>query len=126
MTKNNKINSQGRTSFSKKSFSYSKSDMIASPDTNNAMRENKEGKGRYDLLPPRAIHRLAKRFEFGAKKYADRDHEKGISNKQLLDSALRHTFQYMKGDNSEDHLSAAVWNLMIIIEQEEKDGKTDY
>jgi hypothetical protein len=87
---------------------------------NKAMRENKDGKGRYDLLPSRAIHRLAKRFELGTKKYADKDHEKGIPDTQLLDSALRHIFQYMKGDKDEDHLIASVWNLMIIAEQEEK------
>jgi hypothetical protein len=86
-----------------------------------ALRENKEGKGRYDLLPSRAIDRLAKRFEYGAKKYNDRDWEKGIPNEQLLDSALRHVFQYMRGCKDEDHLSASIWNLMAIVEQEVKD-----
>jgi hypothetical protein len=84
-----------------------------------ASRENKDGKGRYDLLPPRAMHRLAQRFEFGAKKYSDRDWENGIPISKLLDSALRHIFQYMRDDKNEDHLSAAVWNLLAIIEERE-------
>ena len=38
---------------------------------------------------------------------------------RLVSSALRHTFQYLKGDREEDHLAAAVWNLMCILEFEE-------
>jgi len=87
---------------------------------NKAMRENKEGKGRFDLLPSKAITRLAKRFEFGAKKYEAKDHLKGIDNDMLLDSALRHIFQYMDDKNDEDHLAAAVWNLCVLMEQEKR------
>lgn len=42
-----------------------------------SIRDTREGKGRYDLLPPHAIFRLAKHFENGAKKYGDRNWEKG-------------------------------------------------
>lgn len=84
----------------------------------SASRENKDGKGRFDLLPTKGIIRLAKRCEYGAQKYEADDWKKGIPNNQLLDSALRHIFQYKEGKKDEDHLSAAVWNLMVIMEQE--------
>jgi hypothetical protein len=87
--------------------------------------EDKTGKGRFDLLPPRAITRLAVRFEEGAKKYSDRDWEKGIQFSSLTSSALRHMFKYLKGDKDEDHLIAVAWNILAIAEQEEliKEGK---
>ena len=43
-----------------------------------AVRDMQEGKGRCDLLPPAAILRLARHFEAGAKKYGERNWEKGI------------------------------------------------
>lgn len=94
-------------------------------DVQRARIEDKTGRGRFDLLPPRAITRLAQRFEFGSKKYDDRNWENGILFSSLSSSALRHMFKYLKGDTDEDHLIAAVWNLMAIAEQEEliKEGK---
>ena len=53
-------------------------------------RDTRDGKGRYDLLPMRAIQRLARHFEGGAKKYGDRNWEKGQPISRYLDSALRH------------------------------------
>ena len=87
-------------------------------------RDTREGKGRFDLLPPYAIHRLAKHFENGAKKYGDRNWEKGQPLSRYLDSAIRHLFKYLGGDRSEDHLSACSWNCMAFIETEKriKDG----
>lgn len=43
-----------------------------------AVRDMAEGKGRCDLLPASAILRLARHFERGAEKYAERNWEKGI------------------------------------------------
>lgn len=44
-------------------------------------------------------------------KYADRNWEKGMKFSRYLDSAERHINQYKKGDDSEDNLSAVVWNI---------------
>ena len=81
-------------------------------------REDKDGKGRFDLLPSHAIKRVAQRLEMGAKKYGDNDWKNGIPSEMLLDSALRHIFQYKEGKLDEDHLAAAVTNLLQIMEQE--------
>ena len=42
-----------------------------------AVRDMAEGKGRCDLLPACALLRLSKHYEKGAKKYDERNWEKG-------------------------------------------------
>lgn len=83
-----------------------------------ARRDQREGKGRYDLIPPYAISRLAQVYEKGAKKYAPHNWERGMPLHLFADSALRHTFQYLGGARDEDHLGHAVFNLLAIIELE--------
>jgi len=85
-----------------------------------AVRDTSKGKGRYDLLSPHAIFRLARVFEKGAEKYAARNWEQGMSISRLIDSGLRHTFQYLEGNRDEDHLAQAAWNLMAAIHMEEQ------
>jgi len=85
-----------------------------------AMRDAQSGKGRYDLLPPLAIHRLAKHFENGARKYQERNWEKGIPTHRFIDSALRHLFQVLQGKTDEDHASAVAWNILCYIETLER------
>jgi len=85
-----------------------------------AVRDIQEGKGRYDLLPTRAIRRLAKHYENGARKYGDNNYLKGMPMTRFLDSALRHLFKAAEGQKDEDHFIAAVWNLMAIIEYQER------
>ena len=85
-----------------------------------AVRDMAEGKGRCDLLPMCALLRLARHYEQGAKKYADRNWEKGIPVSVMIDSALRHVFKYMDGWTDEDHLCAAAWNILGAMWMEEK------
>lgn len=80
-----------------------------------AVREVQTGKGRYDLITPYGLQRLALHYERGAAKYADRNWEKGIPVSRCFSSAVRHLFQYLAGDRSEDHLAAAAWNIMAIM-----------
>jgi hypothetical protein len=84
-----------------------------------AVREIVPGKGRYDLISPRAMHRLALRLEQGAVKYSDRNWEKGIPLSSFLNSAFRHLYQFLDGDKTEDHLAAALWNIHSLIHTEE-------
>jgi hypothetical protein len=85
-----------------------------------AVRDIGGNKGRCDLLPAVALLRLAKHFEAGAKKYSDRNWEKGIPLHSFIDSSLRHIFKYMDGQLDEDHLCAAAWNLICAMWTEEK------
>ena len=79
-----------------------------------------EDKGRFDLLPMCVLMRLARHYEAGAKKYAERNWEKGIPCHSYADSALRHICKYMDGWKDEDHLIAAIWNLCGLAWTEEK------
>jgi len=85
-----------------------------------AVRDAEEGKGRYDLLPTRAIRRLARLYEAGAKKYGDDNWLKGIPLRRMLDSAMRHLFKAAEGKTDEDHFIAAVWNILGIVEYQER------
>jgi hypothetical protein len=85
-----------------------------------SVRDVRDGKGRYDLLPVRAIRRLARHFENGAKKYGDRNWEKGQPLSVYLDSALRHGFNVLEGKTDEDHAAAMAWNIMAFIETQER------
>lgn len=86
---------------------------------NGAMREPSTGKGRYDLITPFGLERLARWYELGAQKYSDRNWEKGIPFSRYFDSAMRHMNKYMIGMTDEDHLAAACWNLLAIMHHEE-------
>jgi len=89
-----------------------------------SVRDAREGKGRFDLVSPIAMKRLAQHYENGAKKYQDRNWEKGQPVMSYLDSAERHlnTLKEMKLKGlplDEDHLSAIMWNIGAIIHVEE-------
>lgn len=91
-----------------------------------AVRDPAEGKGRYDLITPHGLRRLALHYEAGAKKYDDRNWEKGIPASRCFSSAVRHLYRWLNGENKEDHLAAAAWNIFAIIHfQEEKPDMID-
>lgn len=85
-----------------------------------SQRDTRKGKGRYDLLPTRAIRRLAQHFENGATKYGDRNWEKGQPTSRYLDSAMRHLFAVLEGKTDEDHAAAVMWNIACLIETQER------
>lgn len=90
---------------------------------NMAIREPTDGKGRFDLITPFGLERLAKWYELGSKKYTERNWEKGIPFSRYIDSALRHINKYVMGMTDEDHLAAAAWNILCIMHHEEIDQK---
>lgn len=57
---------------------------------------------------------VSKHFEEGAKKYAERNWEKGIPLHCYLDSAVRHYLKYRGGWTDECHDRAFVWNVMCM------------
>jgi len=61
---------------------------------NRAVRDIVTGKGRYDLISPIAMQRLADHYENGATKYKDRNWEKGMPLSVYLDSIERHTNKF--------------------------------
>ena len=84
-----------------------------------AVRQDKTGKGRFDLISPIGLRRLAVVYEEGGKVHGDRNWEAGIPLEGCLDSACRHINQYREGSRAEDHLAHAVWNLFSRMHLEE-------
>lgn len=82
------------------------------------VRDMHEGKGRFDLLPWRAIWEGAIHCENGAIKYGERNIDKGAPQHSLIDSAIRHLAKYLMGWDDEPHLRAAWWNISWALEQE--------
>ena len=81
------------------------------------VRDNHAGKGRMDLLPWHAIIEVSQHCEEGALKYGERNIDKGAPLHSLLDSGSRHLAKYIAGEDDEDHLRAACWNLLWALEQ---------
>ncbi len=90
-----------------------------------AQRDVATNKGRYDLISPIVMDRLAKLMERGAVKYDDRNWEKGMPLHVYVDSGLRHIYKFLEGHRDEDHLIAAIWNFSALLHIEEmiKRGK---
>lgn len=85
-----------------------------------SVRDSREKKGRFDLIPPRAQKRLALMYEMGAVKYGEGNFLLGQNFSRMLDSALRHLNQFKEGDQSQDHLASSVFNIMGIMEFQER------
>lgn len=60
-----------------------------------------------DLMLEVAIH-----YEEGAKKYEERNWEKGLPTWCFIDSAVRHLLKYLGGRTDERHDRAFVWNML--------------
>ena len=61
------------------------------------------------------ILEVAKHFEEGAKKYGERNWQKGIPVCRYIDSAVRHLVKFLRGDDDEPHDRAFCWNIMCAI-----------
>jgi hypothetical protein len=88
-----------------------------------------KGKLRFDLIPVRPLAKLAWVFTMGAKKYADRNWEKGILFGRLFRAMMSHAWKWWAGEryDTEDgqhHLSSVAWTAMVLMELEET--KPDY
>lgn len=82
-------------------------------------RDSRRGKGRYELVSPLAMREIAKHFEEGAEKYSSRNWELGQPLSWYLDSGLRHAYQLLEGDKSENHAAAWAWNAIAFLHTRE-------
>lgn len=85
-----------------------------------AEREPSVDKSRPDLVSPFALDRLGKHMAEAARtKYSEWNWAKGLPSSRCLESCLRHLNQFAMGETDEDHLAAAMFNLMVIIHNQE-------
>ncbi|AGS81010.1 hypothetical protein [Caulobacter phage Cr30] len=86
---------------------------------NGALRYN-EGKPRMDLIPPEAMLALGRHFEIGAKKYADRNWERGMDWGKCCASLERHLQAWKSGEDYDvetgsHHMIAVAWNAFVLF-----------
>lgn len=79
------------------------------------MRDINDDKPMYTLIWQPMVKRLAELMTRGAKKYGKNNWMLASGEEELerfKDSALRHMYQYLEGDESEDHAAAVWFNIM--------------
>lgn len=86
-----------------------------------AQRSDRTGKGRFDLISPHGLRRLAVQYEEGSRHHEDeRNWELGFPISRTLCSAMGHINDHLMGDRSEDHLAAGAWQLFAAMDFEER------
>ena len=84
-----------------------------------AVRDMAGGKERPDLISPFALMRVGRWMAMGARKYGDRNWEKGIPYSVFYASLMRHLLKWAMGWRDEDHLAAVIFNAQAIMHFEE-------
>ncbi len=87
-------------------------------------RDTSEGKVDYTLIPVEGLKRLANHYQNGLKKYG-RDNWKKLviedDMQRFKQSALRHMYAWIEGEDDEDHAFAVVFNIFSYEYNKEKD-----
>lgn len=82
-----------------------------------------EGKVRLELLPPELLLGVGAILTFGAKKYADRNWEKGMDWSRLYGATLRHLVAWESGEecdpeSGKSHLWHAACDIAFLMAYE--------
>ena len=93
-----------------------------------------ETKLRYDLLPPEALEEIVRVLTFGAKKYNDRNWERGINSGRIFSALMRHLWAWWSGKKKDkesniSHLSHAGCCIIFLITYEKRNmikGQPNY
>lgn len=78
------------------------------------VRDTQDDKPRYDLIDRAFLKRWAELMARGAKKYGENNWRRASTESELerfKASAIRHLFQWLEGDTTEDHAAAVAFNL---------------
>lgn len=79
-----------------------------------------QGKAPWDLLPFDAIEQIVQVLEFGARKYAPRNWEKGMDHSRIFAAAMRHLTAHWRGENKDPetglpHLAHAATCVVFLL-----------
>ena len=88
---------------------------------NDAAKKFDDGKLRFELVPTAIQFECAKVYTDGAKKYGDRNWEKGLAVSRAFGSVMRHVMKFWSGqdidpDHGTHHLAHAIVELQMIHE----------
>lgn len=99
-------------------------------------KKNHEGlkhdqdKLRFDLIPVKPLENLAEVYTIGAKKYAPRNWEKGISWGRIFAAMMRHAWAWWRGEkydpvDGQHHLASVAWCAFALMEYENTHKELD-
>jgi hypothetical protein len=93
-------------------------------------RKDDTGKERFDLIPTYPLFKLAEVYTMGAKKYADRNWEKGIAYGRIFAALMRHAWKWWRGETTDPidgqhHLASVAWSAFALMEYERTHPELD-
>lgn len=93
-------------------------------------RKDDGGKLRFDLIPPVPLMRLAEVYTIGARKYSDRNWEKGIGWGRIFAALMRHAWNWWAGQkrdpvDGQHHLASVAWCAFALMQYEETHPELD-
>ena len=91
-------------------------------------KKNDSEKARFDLLPTDSLEEVVLVLTRGAKKYGDRNWEKGIRWSRVFSALLRHVYAWWKGERRDtetglSHMAHAICCCMFLLSYELRDMK---
>lgn len=104
-------------------------DTTIKPDLTEGVKFDSD-KIQLELIPPEVIEALGQVLTFGAKKYAPRNWEKGMSWSRIMGSTMRHLWAWFKGEDKDPesgfpHLWHALTNVAFLVTYEARKAGTD-
>jgi len=89
-----------------------------------------DGKLRFDLIPVYPLEKLAEVYTIGAKKYTDRNWEKGIQWGRIFAAMMRHAWKFWRGErydevDGQEHLASVAWCAFALMEYERTHPELD-
>lgn len=84
-------------------------------------RKDDSGKAPWHLLPPDALNHIALVLEYGARKYGDRNWEKGMAWSRPFSALMRHMWAWWRGEDRDpetglSHLAHAGCCILFLLE----------
>lgn len=84
------------------------------------MKFDSEKKLRFELIPVRAFEEIVKVFTLGAKKYEDRNWERGLKWGRVLGACMRHLWAFWRGEEYDSefglsHLAHAACDIIFLL-----------
>ena len=88
-------------------------------------RKDDSGKPAYELIAPEMLEGVAEILTFGAKKYEERNWEKGMKWGRVFGALMRHLWAWWRGENNDSetgksHLWHAACCIMFLIAYEQR------